>query len=341
MIGMVRQRSAISALLAILVWAGLTTAHMVPAQTLIVEPGQGFAPVYDFIGGAARTLDMTMYELVDTVAEQDLAALAKKGVTVRVILDQNLEKTSNQAAYTFLNANGCHAVWANPVYSATHQKTITVDGVRSMILTANLTNRYYSTSRDFAITDVDAGDVAEIESVFNADFASAAVSPTPADSLIWSPNEASTALVALIGSAKHTLLVESEEMSDATVVSALSARAKAGVAVTLIMTNTSNTYATEFKGLAKAGVKVVTYAATAPLYIHAKVLVIDAGIPTQNAFVGSENFSVASLTLNRELGQTTRNGAVISTLNTTLTADAKSGTPWPAKVARAHRRGGH
>ncbi len=212
---------------------------------------------------------------------------------------------------------------------------ITVDGTRAMILTANLTTRYYSTSRDFTITDTDAADVAEIETVFNADFASAAVSPTPGDALIWSPNEASAGLAALIRSAKHTLLVESEEMSDPLIVSALSARAKAGVAVTLVMTNSRNTYATEFKALTKAGVKVVTYAATAALYIHAKVLVIDAGTAARNAFVGSENFSVPSLTLNRELGQTSKNVSVISGLNTTLSSDAKGGAPWTAKAVRA------
>ncbi len=307
------------------------------AQTLITEPAQGFTSVYNFIASATRTLDMTMYELVDTTAEQSLATLAARGVNVRVILDQNDEKTFNQPAYTFLNSHGCHAVWANPAYPATHQKTITVDGATSMILTANLTTRYYSTSRDFALTDTTAADVAEIEAVFNADFASAAVNPTPAAALIWSPNEASAALTSLIASATHTLLVENEEMSDATIVSALAARARAGIAVTLIMTNTSNTYATEFTSLTAAGVKVYTYAPTAALYIHAKVIVVDSANSTRKAFVGSENFSVPSLTANRELGQTTTNPTIIATLASTLTSDAKSGTLWP-NVAKSARR---
>jgi cardiolipin synthase A/B len=298
------------------------------AQTLITEPDQGFTPVYNFINSATQTLDMTMYELVDTTAEQDLVALAQNGVTVRVILDQNLEESNNTDAYNYLNANGVQAVWANPTYHATHQKTITVDGTTSMILTANLTSRYYSDTRDFAITDSDANDVAEIETVFNADFQSASITPTAADSLIWSPNEATTALTSLINSAKHSLLVESEEMSDSTIVTALANRAKAGVAVKVIMTNTDNDYESEFETLTKAGVKVYTYASDASLYIHAKVLVIDYGYSDQNAFIGSENFSVDSLTENRELGQTTQDSTVLQGLDTTLTSDYEGGTLW-------------
>ena len=35
------------------------------------------------------------------------------------------------------------------------------------ILTANLTSRYYTTTRDFGFLDADTSDVAEIERVFN------------------------------------------------------------------------------------------------------------------------------------------------------------------------------
>jgi cardiolipin synthase len=314
--------------LSLITLAAALLAPVSNAQTLTTFPDQGFTPVYNFINSATKTLDMTMYELVDTTVTKDLAALATKGVTVRVILDQNLEMSSNETAFNYLNAHGCHAVWANTKYHATHQKTITIDDATSMILTANLTSRYYSDTRDFAITDASPSDVAEIEAVFNADYKSATVTPTAASSLIWSPNEATTALTNLINSAQHTLLVESEEMSDSTIVTALANRAKAGVAVKVIMTNTDNDYESEFETLTKAGVKVYTYASNAALYIHAKILVIDYGFSTENAFIGSENFSVDSLTENRELGQTTQNATVLLSLNKTLTSDYQGGTLW-------------
>ena len=58
------------------------------AGSLIIEPGAGFSPVYKLINGARRSIDMTMYEFSDTTAEHDLAAAARRGVRVHVILDR-------------------------------------------------------------------------------------------------------------------------------------------------------------------------------------------------------------------------------------------------------------
>lgn len=133
---------AVVAVLATGVAGGATAAEGAAPHagndTLVTEPDQGYQPIYDFIGSATRSIDMTMYELTDTTAESDLAAAAAKGVTVRVILDTNREKSRNTTAYNYLNAHGVQAVWADPTYAATHQKTITVDGTRSAVLTGNL-----------------------------------------------------------------------------------------------------------------------------------------------------------------------------------------------------------
>jgi cardiolipin synthase len=311
--------------------AAALLAGVAQAQTLSTFPesDKTITPVYTFINSATKTLDMTMYEFVDTTAQNDLIALAKKGVTVRVILDQNDEYDSNEAAYKALTAGGVSCHWANTTYEATHQKTITIDQKTSLIMTLNLTSEYYSTTRDFAITDTDAKDVAEIETVFNADFINATVTPPAADSLIWSPNLAETALVNFINSAKHTLLVENEEMSNSNIVTALSNQAKAGIAVTVIMTNDDNDYESEYETLTKAGVKVYTYVDNdSTLYIHAKVMSLDYGYSDENAYIGSINFSTASMTENRELGQTTQNSTVLKSLYNTLVSDYQGGTLW-------------
>jgi cardiolipin synthase len=304
-----------------------TAAQTTPTLTLLTfpQPDLSVTPLYTYIQTATSTLDMTMYELVDTTFQQDLVALAAKGVKVRVILDQALEKTSNTPTYTYLNANGVQAVWANPVFQASHQKTITIDGRSSAIMTLNLTSRYYNSSRDFAVIDTSPSDVAAIETTFNADFTSASITPPLGGDLIWSPTNAKPALIALIGSAKSSLSVENEEMGDPDIVTALSSAAKNGVKVQVTMTD-SGTYTTEFTTLKAAGVQVHTYTPTAALYIHAKVILVDYGQTGQQAFVGSENFSTASLTENRELGLTLSDPAVLQSLSTALNSDFGGGT---------------
>ena len=92
--------------LGILGMLAITAAGASAQYTLVTEPGQGITPIYNFIGTAKKTIDMTMYEFTDTQGEQFLAQAAAAGVIVRVILDQNLEKSSNTAAYNYLSENG-------------------------------------------------------------------------------------------------------------------------------------------------------------------------------------------------------------------------------------------
>jgi len=45
-----------------------------PSLALLVEPKGGMAPIYRLITGARSSIDLTMYELRDPIAERDLAA---------------------------------------------------------------------------------------------------------------------------------------------------------------------------------------------------------------------------------------------------------------------------
>jgi cardiolipin synthase len=253
-----------------------------------------------------------------------LVQAAANGVTVRVILDQDNEKAHNQPAYTLLTAHGVQVHWANTAYTYTHQKTITVDGITTAVMSLNLSSQYYSTSRDFAVIENDVNDIKAIEAVFNADFANKAITPALGDDLVWSPTNSQSVMLAMINGAKYSLSVENEEMADAAIANALAAAAKRGVKVQVTMTANSS-YATELKQLKAAGAKIATYAATASLYIHAKVIIADFGYAGAAAFVGSENFSSTSLTKNRELGLTLTEADILSSLNTTLTSDFKGG----------------
>jgi phosphatidylserine/phosphatidylglycerophosphate/cardiolipin synthase-like enzyme len=295
--------------------------------TFITEPTQGITPVYNFIKTATKSIDMTMYELADTNAQTLLGQEAAKGIKVRVILDQNNEKSNNTTAYNYLKSHKVSVHWANPKYSMTHQKTITVDGKTSMIMTLNLTSRYYSTSRDYAVIENDANDVAAIESTFNADFTNASVTPSTGDDLVWSPTNSQTALLGIINGAKKSLQVEEEEMEDTAIVSALASAQTRGVTVQVIAENESSYYS-YFNQLKSSGVKVVTYPTNGSLYIHAKMILADYGTTSAKMFLGSENISSNSLTANRELGLIYANSTSMSSYNTTFISDFKGGTAY-------------
>jgi phosphatidylserine/phosphatidylglycerophosphate/cardiolipin synthase-like enzyme len=287
---------------------------------LLVEPKAGVGAIYKLINGAKSSVELTMYELKDTTAENDLAADAKRGVDVRVILDSHLEKSRNTATYDFLSSHHVHVTWAD-AGTTYHQKTLTVDGRTSVVMTLNMVSEDYSGTRDFAVIDTNHADISAIVATFNADFAHRAITPPDGADLVWSPTNSQSSILAVINGAKHTLSVENEEMGDSTITSALVAAAKRGVDVEVIMTAESE-WDSAFSELVKAGAHVRLYAdSDNVLYIHAKAVVADVGRSDQQVFVGSENFSKASLGYNRELGLRTANKAVISVISATLAAD--------------------
>ena len=278
-------------------------------------------PIYNLMSSARQSLDMSMYELSDATAEQILIADHKKGVRVRVLLDHDYSGGSvNQSAYSTLSAAGVPVAWANDS-EIFHQKTITVDDSESAIMTGNLTPQYYSTTRDFVVMDSQAVDVSAIESAFGSDWSGAAPSPGPPGAdLVWSPGSEAP-LVALIDSADHSVTVENEEMDSTAIEDALIADVHRGVNVTVIMTSDSE-WDSAFSQLESAGVHVVLYPDTSSaLYIHAKVIDVD----STKAFIGSENFSTASLDTNRELGIITTSTDVTGPLNDTLLSDSSGG----------------
>jgi phosphatidylserine/phosphatidylglycerophosphate/cardiolipin synthase-like enzyme len=304
---------------------------------VLTEPRAGIGPIRRRISRARRSVDLTMYELRDRRAEADLARDAARGVRVRVILDQHLEKSRNRAAYRYLAARGVHVVWG-PAGTTYHQKTLTVDNTTSVIMTLNLVTADYPGTRDFAVIDRKRADVAAIVTTFNADYAGRAINPPHGADLVWSPTNAEASILSVINGATRTLAVENEEMDDPAVTSALARAARRGVKVHLTMTADSE-WDPAFRELARAGVHVHLYRdESGVLYIHAKAIVADAGRSGQRVLVGSENFSVASLGYNRELGIVTRDRTVVAAISKTLARDYAGAAPYsPAAAPRPPR----
>ena len=306
----------------------------------LTEPEDGIRPIYRLITRARSSVELTMYELADPTAEADLAADAAHAVDVRVILDQHLEKSRNRGAYDYLSAHGVHVRWA-PAGTTYHQKTLTVDGTTSVIMTGNLVADDYDGTRDFAVIDTSRADVAAIRATFNADFAGRAITPPDGTDLVWSPTSAQGSVLSVINGATRTLAVEAEEMDDPAVTGALAAAARRGVDVKIVMTADPE-WDQALTELARAGAHIRLYPdSSSARYIHAKAIAADAGLPGQRVLVGSQNFSVASLDYNRELGILTRDQAVVAAISATLTGDYAGAARYsPATASRPARAKG-
>jgi phosphatidylserine/phosphatidylglycerophosphate/cardiolipin synthase-like enzyme len=318
---------AITVLLRGLLPAPGAAATAAPALRLLTEPNAGIAPIYALFAGAKRSVDLVVYELADPHLEAILAADVARGVAVRVLLDRDNEESQNAAAYAYLEAHHVPVRWASdPGIELTHEKAAVIDNTTALVMTLNLVADDYASTRDFAVVDTDRADIGAIERVFIADWDEVPVGPFTGADLVWSPG-AEAALVGVIDGAHHSLLLENEEMADPYITTPLEAAARRGVRVEVVMT-ASSSWDSAFNALAKAGVAVRTYAESAPLYIHAKTVVADAGTADARAFVGSQNFSITSIIHNRELGIITSSSAIVSGLASVVADDFAGAMPW-------------
>lgn len=298
----------------------------IPLSGVWVEPTAGYGFVYAAISSARSSIDLSMYELSDVTLEHDLIARAKAGIDVRVVLNSAYNGTTeNSPAAAILRAGSVHVVWA-PSNQIFHAKYFVIDGTKAYIGTGNFVASDYSSTRDFWVEDTNPNDVDAIGATFDSDFRDDGASHQ-ADGLVWSPGSTS-ALVDLISSAKHSLLVENEEMDSAPIEDALMGAARRGVSVDVAMTEDPS-WTDALVRLASTGVHI-RLLSDAQIYIHAKVICADCTAESGTVFIGSENFSTSSLSYNRELGVITTTLAAVRAIREAVSADFEVGATVPA-----------
>jgi cardiolipin synthase len=305
-----------------------------PTYRVTTEPQAGYQAVYTFIAAAKKTLDMTMYSLVDPKATAALIADAARGVRVRVLLDSTTatgNKAANQPTFNELKAHGVKVRWA---WSGVlwHQKTMVRDGRVVAVMTCNLTAAYYPVIRGWIVVTDDRATAAGAQATFNADFARTDGPPTAGvvpkgSQLIWSPG-AQDRLVKLIGTARPgtTLYAEDEQLQSVPIEQALVAAARKGVTVDLTMT-ASDAYLGAFDTLSAGGVHVSLYAPSYRLYIQSKAISVN----DHTVYVGSMNFTTAMLTADRNMGLVTTEPGVVRGIVATMASDFAGATPYTGK----------
>ena len=292
------------------------------AVRIIVEPSDDASALVSAISSATTSVHMTMYLLDNVAVMRALEAQRSAGLDVRVVLNESFPggTGSNANAYDELASFGIAVEWAPPSFALTHEKCVILDGREAWIMTMNLDESSALDNREYLAVDADPADVSEAETIFEADFAH--VPAKVSGRLVVSPVNARPKLVALLAAARRSVELEGEELSDGEVVSALRAAAGEGVAVRVVLSNDAPSAEQEQAVSLLTAASVAVVRVSRP-YIHAKAIVVDGSV----AYVGSENFSAASLDDNRELGLLFDAKGEVQKVDTTILADFAIGTP--------------
>lgn len=285
---------------------------------LFVMPEDGRGPLIEEIQAAQESITLEVYLLSDFDTIESLAAAQRRGVQVRVMLEEHPYGGGEDPKDSFqrLQNAGIDVRWSNPVFRFSHIKAMTVDERVAIIMNMNLTRAAFTRNREFNMISTRPEDVHETLAIFNADWVQTDIADP--GSLVVSPLNSRAELLALITSAQSTLDIYAEAISDREFIDAITLTAERGVRVRLIMSPADARTTAVQQALAEAGVEVRLLGTP---YIHAKMFLVDG----KQAFVGSENMTATSLDLNRELGLIFDDRGSIERIRRTFEADFTNG----------------
>lgn len=297
-------------------------ASPVADHTLFIEPGDGRSPITSAIDNATRTVNLTIYNLNDPEIVDVLVRAVRRGVSVRVIYNADKSDSLKKipSSIKTLKAAGAQVRLGLAVFPKTHQKTFTIDGNYSLVMTCNLKPDTFSSTRDFIVTTRDPSEIAEIEEVFDADW-----NDRPAGyrvpALVWSPDHARATILSLTDGARTSIVIYNENLQDTEVIDHLIMASSRGVSVRVLVPGQPKDDKKRREAAEKLIRGGVAVREGTRYYIHAKILVADYDAASRQAFAGSQNFEAQHLDKDRELGILVQDREILARIHNTFEED--------------------
>lgn len=267
---------------------------------VIVLPDDGKSAFIEEIDAAEESVRLYLYLLSDDDIIRALMRANLRDVDVRVILEPEPYGGAQTELETWqrLEAAGIDVRWSPAEYRFAHVKLLVVDRAVAVIMNLNMTGAAFTQNREFALLTTDVDLIGEASALFDADWQGD--KPPAPGRLVVSPIDSRTRLTELIDSARTSLELYAEVLTDPGIVDALIAALDRGVAVRLLMSasDEESLWYEEPGFLARSGAQVRI---ASHLYIHAKAIVVDG----ERLWIGSQNFTANSLDENREVGMMT------------------------------------
>ncbi|MFM9106524.1 MAG: phospholipase D-like domain-containing protein [Chloroflexota bacterium] len=300
------------------IYTGATPLPGRATTGVFITPMDGHGPLLDEIAAAREEITLHIYLVSDQQVIDALAAAARRGVHVRVLLEEHPYGGGGgqPEAFERLEQAGLDVRWSDPVFRFSHVKTFTMDRAVAVIMNMNLTWSAFTQNREVNVITNEPGIVRHALAVFEADWNR--TSEPPDGPLIVSPDGARSDLLALIACAQRSLDIYAEVLRDDEFFRAIARAAERGVTVRIVMSPGDDRQLSTLRGLAERGVEVRL---VSDVYIHAKVFLVDG----ERAFVGSQNMTSTSLDQNRELGAIVEDPGAVERIGRVFDLDFRLG----------------
>ena len=285
---------------------------------LIIQPGDGVAPVVRAIRNATKIIDIVIFRFDRAEVEKALAEAVDRGVAVRALIahtNKGGEKNLRKLELRLLECGATVARTADDL-SRYHGKMMIIDGVALHVYGFNYTKLDIEQSRSFGIITRDKKIVREAAQLFDADALRQSYTPTH-PRLVVSPENSRAMLTAFIKGARKQLLIYDAQVSDNAIQKVLAERAKAGVKIRIIGCMEK----------ANPDIKVRRFAT---MRLHVRAIIRDG----RTAFVGSQSLRKLELEGRREVGIVIQHSGIVRKIQAVFESDwQKSGKKAVAKAS--------
>ncbi len=259
------------------------------------------------INSSQQRVWVEVYIFTETRLQKALIQAYERWVDVKVILEKNVYKapSMNKKAFQNFEKHGIPVVWSNAKnYALNHTKMMIVDD-EAVVSTGNYSYSSFRYNREFFLIFADQKIIQILSDIFLKDFVWEKYE-THHPNLILSPFSTRTKFEYLLGNAQKKIQMYSLNFSDSRIKQLLIDKHKSWVQVEIIFPDDKKVDSNSeiLQDFRKAGISFVQVSKPP---IHAKSILVD----EKYLYVGSVNFSSASIERNREIGFLLKNPEII------------------------------
>jgi phosphatidylserine/phosphatidylglycerophosphate/cardiolipin synthase-like enzyme len=289
----------------------------------MVMPDDGAAAVVALIDRARQQLRLKQFKLQSPQILEALQRAHGRGVRLRVMLNPHTSGGDrwNDDTFNHLKDWGIEVAWASEAFPVTHEKSLVVDRDAALIATFNLSDKYFTETRDYGVVSQNPSVVAQVIAGFEADWNREPFQPDLDVGLVWSSRHSRGQMARIIDIAQSTLWIQHPKFVDAVILERIIAARERGVKVRFLCGGKHgisdwDIYDTfsSLRIMERFGVKVRRQK---NLKLHAKLILVD----DHYAQTGSMNIDRSAFDLRRELGIESDAPAVVKRLRQTFEAD--------------------
>jgi phosphatidylserine/phosphatidylglycerophosphate/cardiolipin synthase-like enzyme len=286
-------------------------------------PDDGVQAVVEMMDQAREELLIKQFKLESAEVITALRRARERGVDVRVMLNPHTSGGIrwNDGTFQQLQAMGVAVEWTSEAFPVTHEKSMVLDRREALIATFNLSDKYFTRTRDYGIVTHSPQVVAQVMAGFEADWNRNPFQPDLHVGLIWSSGFSRGQIARLIDRARESLWIQHPKFVDAVILERIVAARERGVKVRVLCggkhgisdVDIYDTFSS-LRLMDRFGVRIRRQKVPK---LHAKLILVD----QIYAQTGSMNIDRSAYDLRRELGIESDAPSVVNALKSCFIAD--------------------